>query len=224
MTARSPSRIWLEWIVANAFGEAVGLGCVGLMAMTAMVAEPELAERLPRGALAAAVIALGTVEGIIVGLCQGLVLRRAIGRFKPRAWLLATALGALAAWTLGMLPSTLLHLGGEGGGGSPAALSDGLQLVLAAGLGLVAGPLLALFQWPVLRRHLARAALWLPANALAWAAGMPIVFWVAREPPEPGAPYVLRLLGTLFCAGAVVGAIHGAFLVRLLRATPDRPG
>lgn len=35
---------------------------------------------------------------------------------KWRAWVLATAVGALVAWTLGMLPGTLMSAGSETGG------------------------------------------------------------------------------------------------------------
>ena len=52
-----------------------------------------------------------------------------------------------------------------------------LVLLLAADLGSVAGPLLPAFQWLSLRKVLpCNAWRWLPANALAWALGMPVIF------------------------------------------------
>ncbi len=57
----------------------------------------------------------------------------------------------------------------------------------------------------------------MPANALAWAAGMPAIFWGihAAQPlgPTPGAAL---LAGVLLLAGALVGGVHGAVLVRLV--------
>jgi hypothetical protein len=77
------------------------------------------------------------------------------------------------------------------------------------------------FQWLRLRLVVPRrSAWWLPANAAAWAAGMPIVFAGAHlgaslEPP--GAIALLAAL-TLAAAGAIVGAIHGRVLLWLVPA------
>jgi NhaP-type Na+/H+ or K+/H+ antiporter len=97
-------------------------------------------------------------------------------------------------------------------------MTQGVTLLLAALLGAVAGPVLGVGQWWVLRRHVAHAWRWIPAQSLAWAAGMPIIFqmvdWIA-----PGA-FTLRdafvAAAMLFLAGAVVGAIHGPVMARLL--------
>jgi hypothetical protein len=62
---------------------------------------------------------------------------------------------------------------------------------------------------------------------LAWLAGMPLIFW-GIDAAQAGQPLwlgVLLFAGDLLLAGAVVGAIHGAFLVRLAgqtRASPHR--
>ena len=75
-------------------------------------------------------------------------------------------------------------------------------------------------QWFALRRYVSRAALWMPANALAWAFGIVVIF-TGIDPAISGG-FDLRsvaILGlTLACAGAVVGAIHGLALVWLLRS------
>ena len=60
----------------------------------------------------------------------------------------------------------------------------------------------------------------MPANALAWAFGMVVIF-VGIDPAIGGGfgvRSVAILVITLACAGAVVGAIHGLALVRLLRS------
>ena len=65
----------------------------------------------------------------------------------------------------------------------------------------------------------------MPANALAWAFGMTVIFaGVDRATGGgfgPGAALILAL--TLTCTGAVVGATHGFALVWLLRPA-RRPG
>jgi hypothetical protein len=82
---------------------------------------------------------------------------------------------------------------------------------LAFLIGLVLGPVLGFAQWLALRRYVRGASLRMPANALAWAFGMVVIF--AGIEPAMGGGFGLRALGivvfTLACAGAVVGAIHG---------------
>jgi hypothetical protein len=78
---------------------------------------------------------------------------------------------------------------------------------------------LGLPQWWVLRQHLQRASWWIPANALAWMAGMVLIFAGTSLMPEEGitATIVLVMLTILLLAGAVVGAIHGLVLIWLIK-------
>jgi len=139
-----------------------------------------------------------------------------------RTWAVATGAGAFLAWTLGMIPSTVLSLGAgpSSGGGAQAESSQALMYGLAFLMGLVLGPVLGFAQWLALRRYVMGAALWVPANAVAWAFGMVVIF-VGIDLAMDGR-FGLRAVGilvfTLACAGAVVGAIHGLALVRLLRS------
>ena len=68
-----------------------------------------------------------------------------------------------------------------------------------------------------LRGKVERAGVWMPANMLAWAFGMPVIFWGVDMAFKMAAIWqsVLVMAGSLLVAGAVVGAIHGAFLARL---------
>jgi hypothetical protein len=169
------------------------------------------------------------IEGCTVGVAQWLVLRGPLPRLGWRPWVVATALGAGAAWTLGMIPSTVLSLLADGttatDGASAASEPSGLLFYgLAALMGLVLGPILGLPQRVVLRRHVARAGWWIPAQSVAWALGMAIIFVgtnaIGREGLTPGV--VALLLAALAVAGAAVGAVHGLALLWLLRsARPD---
>ncbi len=61
--------------------------------------------------LAGIAILAGTfIEGTVVGTAQWLVLRRPLPEMRWRAWALTTAAGAFLAWTLGMIPSTLMNV------------------------------------------------------------------------------------------------------------------
>lgn len=173
------------------------------------------------GAVPTAILAVlaGTfIEGITVGTAQWLVLRRPINSIRWRVWVLATAIGAFIAWTMGMIPSTFMVAGADSAGAAPAQMSDLMIYTLAAVMGFVLGPILGVPQWLVLRHRLPKAGWWVLANALAWMVGMVIVFIGTNFIPPEGislsVAFVLLLF--LFIAGAAVGAIHGLVLVWLL--------
>ena len=212
-----PPRFWIHWVIANAWAEFIGLGAVagaGFLAVSRLGEPSSVAAAL---LLAAVFVGLGAIEGLVVGFAQARVLRRVFPQLT--GWIRATVAGAIASWCLGMLPSTVMSGLATEPGAAPPEIGQPVRLLLAAGLGLVAGPLLAAFQWRRLRLVVPRAGWWLPANAVAWALGMPIIFHAAHF--AAGQVSRLQAVGavgmSLLLAGAVVGAVHGAFLVALLR-------
>jgi hypothetical protein len=214
-------RLWLQWIAANAAGEVLGLGLAAAVGVGMILGIGEPKSLLAAVMMAGVMIAAGACEGIIVGLAQWLVLRRRLARLQRRDWVLATAMGSLIAWTLGMAPSTLAVLNQDASAPTPEP-SDLQVYVLAAAMGAVLGVVLGIPQWRVLRRHVQRAHWWVWANAAAWVAGMPLVFLGAGSSPVGAPPWTVALMIalTIAAAGATVGAIHGAALLWLL----DSPG
>ncbi len=208
---------WLRWVLSNALGELIGLGVVGAAGALVIRESGEPEGTLKVLGFTALIIVLGAFEGGVLGLFQGWVLRSRLPQLRQRAWILATLLGAVTAWTLGMIPSAIASLSPLSRG-SPPSIEDSTVFLLAGLMGLVLGIVLALPQWRVLRRYVRRASWWIPANSLAWACGMPIVFWVAGNLPadiswiSSGAIALLCLALT----GAVVGAVHGLALLWLL--------
>ena len=212
-----------RWILANGWSEAVGLG-------TTFALGSLLGPHLDRiaglvAALLAALVAVlfGTLlEGVLVGVAQEAVLRPRLPSIPKRAWVLATTIGAGLAWLLGMIPSTIMTLQAPPAGAAPAAEPPALlQYALAIALGLVAGPVLGVAQWTVLRRHVRHAGRWLWANAAAWAVGMPLVFLGMDFVPWSGPRAVIFVELYVVCGitGLVVGAIHGRVLARLVAAS-----
>ncbi len=166
---------------------------------------------------------LGTLlEGIVVGAAQELVIAREFRGLRLGDWTKATAIGAGLAWLLGMIPSSIAALSGASASGAPAGEPSALaQYGLAALLGLVLGPVLGIAQWVVLRRVVDKAGHWLWANALAWAAGMPVIFIGMDWSPWDGTFPLLAvsIYLTCFVTGCVVGGIHGRALVWLRSRT-----
>jgi hypothetical protein len=146
---RPPSlRLWARWVVANVAAEILGLGADGLvgLGLISQWGEPAGARAV---AFAALLVAVGTLEGVLVGLGHG--------AFSARA-----------------LPGRLgrLHCGGRG------------QRQHGAG------------------QH-------------------------AQDPGQEGASVLgiaARVLWTIGAAGAIVGAVHGTVLVKMLRQREPAQG
>jgi hypothetical protein len=220
----SERSLWLRWVFANAVGEALGLGTTVLIGAAIVSSLGEGTSALATLALAAVAVLAGTlVEGTVVGTAQWSVLRGPLPGMRWKTWMVATGAGVLLAWIFGMVPSTALSLGAGSGGAStaPAEPSNAVVLGLAFFMGLALGPVLGFAQWLVLRKYVSHAALWMPANALAWAFGMVVIFAGIDLAISGGFGLlsVAILALTLACAGAVVGAIHGLALVWVLRSS-----
>lgn len=211
------SAFWWRWVAANALGEFIGLGAVAALGFLFLRHTGEPANAVQALTLAGAFVLLGALEGAVVGLAQRQVLRTRLPAI--RGWVHATVAGAMAAWAVGMLPSTLMSLAPHQDNAAPVEPPLVMLLLLAAGLGAVAGPLLAAFQWLSLRAVVARKAwLWLPANAAAWTVGMPVIFLGAQANEVTSSPPVIAVAAALalLLAGAVVGAVHGRVLLALI--------
>ena len=212
--------LWQRWVAANVVGTVVGLG---ITLMVGYIAYAGLGAGL--GALGvvlggAVISATGLVYGTAVGLAQWWAMRPAFERMDDGLWWGATLVGALVTWTMGTLPYTLLRLA-PAPATSRSPLRLGAVLLLAAGIGAVLGPLLALMQWLVLRQTVTGAARWLLAHSLAWALGLPLV--LAGLNLARNASSLTVAIGMLVVAlaltGTVVGAVTGVTLVSL--AQPD---
>lgn len=223
--AQTGVSLWMWWVGANALAEFVGLGAT--LALDALI----VWQVASRQTVAASVVAIalmtatGAVEGMVVGLWQWSVLRRSFANIKRRAWVWATVVGALVAWFLGSLPSTLMDMGAQQSAATMPEPELATVLLLAVGMGLVLGAVLAYPQWRVLRRAVEGAWLWVPANSLAWAVGMAGIFatidvaqaYATAQGSLSTVWAVLIVALGLLISGALVGAVHGVALVRLAR-------
>ena len=204
----------------------MGLGLAGAVAtvMVLTIGEPETTHVALT--MSGVMIAAGTLEGVIVGSAQWLVLRRRLRRLSRQEWITATAIGAFPAWAIGMAPSTLMALSQNAGSSPPPEMNDAVKYALAAVMGLALGPILGIPQWRALRRYVAGASLWVWANVAAWAVGLPVVF-IGAGAAAVGASALsvaLTVVVTIAAAGASVGAIHGIALLWLLRQRQKEAG
>lgn len=213
------SSVWWDWVMANSVGETLGLGVAAIVALALAPAIARLSDTTASTVSALVIVTTGAIEGYIVGSAQWSVLRDRFRSIDRSAWVRATVLGAVVAWMLGVTPMLLSSITTAHGNvvGEPTIFSAS-WIAMSAALGLMAGLILALFQWRVLRRHAERSSIWLPANSLAWSVGMPMVFATIQLVMESGdatrRAIPTAILGLLL-TGAVVGAIHGVALMRM---------
>jgi hypothetical protein len=227
---------YLRWILANGCAEFLANGCAEFLGLgTTLGLGAWLARTRPSldtSPASALVTALGAIlagtflEGALLGTCQAWVLKRALPAFEALRWIRATALGAALAWTLGMIPSTLMSIRAaahpQPATATPAEPGLGLTLLLAAGMGAVLGPFLGIPQGRIIRVHGMGVGRWVIANSSAWALGRPVIFLATALVNETSsaASVGLALGGATLLAGLVVGAVHGRFLLPLVQGKP----
>ena len=226
MNSKNGRVLWLRWLAANGLGEMVGLG---LTFVVGALVIPRLGDQQSMLAILASflvAVASGAIEATLVGLGQWWAMHPWFTSITPRKWWLATLLGALVAYVLGYLPTTLMSLS-EQASGTPAPAAEPEQwlvLLLAAALGVVGGAVLSFAQWLTMRNKVHGSSIWMPANMLAWLVGMPLIFWGIDFAQNLGGILwiVLFMAGVLLITGMVVGGIHGVFLVWLSRGQASK--
>ena len=149
--------------------------------------------------LALSQIAVPVLAGTVIGFAQWLVLRRYVTASTRWDW--TDGISWAAGYILGLLLIQLL----------PSA-------VFTAFIGyFLFGVIVALVQWPVLRREIPQVLTWLVASALAWAIG----YWVSQAVLSLFTdPLIDPVVGTTVIAvtsGLVAGAITGVALIWIVR-------
>ncbi|MGQ9838390.1 MAG: hypothetical protein ACUVRV_10595 [Cyanobacteriota bacterium] len=187
-------RFWLEWTLATLLGQGAGLVLFGLMVL--------LLSQFFRPPLWLLVLLLGSSRGLGVGIGQGLALGSQIlvTTEQAMAWVGATAFG----WA--------------------AATGASLWLVQRTGnawLGaLVAGTLLGLAQWLVLRQFAPRITVWLWIATWITAFGLgQLAEQILGNLPEN----VWTGVALLLIQAILNGAVTGNNLAWMLQNSPADP-
>ena len=198
------AQLFRRWLLTVTAGEFVGFSVPAVTG--ALTVESTVTTAV------VALLAAGAVEGTMLGLAQSIVLRRELPRLVRRRWISATAVGAVLAYAIGLLPSTLA--------GQWAELPGTVLVIAALLLGTALLASIGTAQWLVLRTVVPRSGSWVVTTALARLGGL-AVFLVFTTPLwQPGQPVVIvtavGVAGGLLMA-VVTSAITGLALRRLLR-------
>jgi len=150
--------------------------------------------------LGIAQIVVPVLAGAIIGYAQWVVLRPYL--VPGSSWELAEGTSWAAGYVLGLLliqtlPSTIF-----------------IKFIAY----LLFGVIVALVQWPVLRREIPNLAIWILASSIGWAAG----FWASEAVLALffNDPLIAPAVGTAVIAvtsGLVAGAITGLALIWIVR-------
>jgi hypothetical protein len=149
--------------------------------------------------LGLAQIAVPVLAGTVIGFAQWLVLRRYVTASTQWDW--TDGISWAAGYVLGLLLIQMLP-----------------STVFAVFIGyFLFGVIVALVQWPVLRREIPQVLTWLVASAIAWAMG----YWVSQAVLSLFTdPLIDPVIGTAVIAitsGLVAGAITGVALIWIVR-------
>ena len=176
------------WIGAMSGAEAVG---IALVATTYAAVDRGMI-----GAETAAVLIAGGLEGLCLGVAQGMGLRRLGARLGP--WVTLTVLAAVIGYGLSML-------GQAGGAGEEASVDPPawLMALAGAGVGLGMGAVMGLLQAPALPRTV-RKWHWVLAKVAGWVPGMAAIMVAAGLAGRDWPLWQVSVLGA--ASGAVAGA------------------
>ncbi|MEA2575297.1 MAG: hypothetical protein QOH93_2595 [Chloroflexia bacterium] len=203
---RSTRNAWVYWILANALGHLAGISAFGIVTLfVTWGGSGEVGSVLD---LALPFAVLGLLDGLMLGLAQGLVLQYFTGKRLLGEWMLFSGLGGIAGWVLG--PTF---------GGLAIVIVGVLFYVVGGG---VAGVLLGYAQRPTVLRHLDLQAAWVIPNmiagALAATAGIAFAsLWGGLN----GATDLASGVGTIILAVGLAGLVYGAVTARTVMRILD---
>jgi len=144
------------------------------------------------------------ISGILLGLSQWLVLRPYIS--KSYDWILYNAAGWVVGFTLGLFVVQLLSK-------TPVGMLLGFVFF---------GVIVAVFQYPVLRREIPHLGTWILANVIGWTLGAYLSQLAAGVFFQNSVPTTFTsVLVTVGITGLVAGAITALALIWIVRQ-PDR--
>jgi hypothetical protein len=195
--------LWERWILATSIAQIIGLAIVGIVSIVVSHV----------GYIQGTFTLIGTLEGIILGFAQWLVLRRYI--HHSTRWIIATVVGGLFAWFTGLTITALMALVYAGVSDEAKILGFFKGLFL---LGAGNGTVLGFCQWLVIKNQIRRSIWWIIANAVAWALGLFVAYLGAGMVEESfSLRTALLTVVTGTAMGAVIGGITGTALVCLIK-------
>lgn len=198
-------KLWERWVIANTIAQSIGWFVAAHLG--------QIIDKFDIENLYPILLLLGTLEGLLLGFAQYLVLRRYIR--KAIYWILFTAVGVLVSWFMGLTVSAVIGLF------YAANLHQKITTLIneVALLGAAVGTVIGYAQWLILKAVNKQAIWWVFTNALAFSLGLVIAFIGAGIDKLPGLNIhpLLIAVATGAVMGISISSITGIVLVGLLK-------
>jgi len=198
-------KLWERWVIANTIAQIIGWFLAAYVS--------QAIDKFDNQDTYQVLLLLGTLEGLLLGFAQYLVLRRYIR--KASYWILFTTVGVLVSWFMGLTVSAVIGLF------YAANLHQKITTLIneVALLGAAIGTVIGCAQWLILKTTSKQAIWWVFTNALAFSLGLVIAFIAAGIDLSPGLNIHTSLIAvaTGGVMGIVISSITGIVLVWLLK-------
>ncbi|GAB3603209.1 hypothetical protein [Microbacterium aureliae] len=208
MTNPAPRGFLSRWILVVAAAETLGFAVPATIGVLGQ----------DRPWLVPALLAAGALEGAVLGAAQASVLHPVLPALSRARWIVLTAVAAVVAYALGMLPSSTSEWW--------TTWPPALQVLALGPVGIALLLSIGAAQWLELRRRIRRAGWWIAGTALSWLAGLGVFFAVAtplwHEGQVVGWTIAIGLVAGLLMAAAMA-AVTGVTMLRLLRREHPEP-
>jgi len=203
-------------VLANGAGHAVA---TALIAVGSLIVAPFISVQVTSedlGPLIIILVMIGLLTGAMVGIAEGIVLRRYLTIIPFWEWVLLTTIGGIGAWVTGPILIVALLLS--------IAWVSYLPCIILLGAALSGAWLGATQRW-VLLKYVGTAGSWLWVNVLAGIIFVPGMFFFAslwgnirNVQVLSGSPEAL-IAGEII-GGFLYGVVTSVAFVRLLRSVP----
>ncbi|MDY6899142.1 MAG: hypothetical protein SWZ49_13850 [Cyanobacteriota bacterium] len=197
-------KLWERWVIASTIALIIGWFVAAYIS--------QVIDKFGNHNTYQFLLLIGTLEGLLLGFAQYLVLRRYIR--QASYWILFTLTGVLISWFMGLTVSAVIGLF------YAANLHQKITTLIeeVALLGAAVGTVIGYAQWLILKTVSKQAIWWVFANALAWSLGIVVAFIGAGiETPFFNIHASLIAIATGGVMGIVISSITGIFLVWLLK-------
>ena len=198
-------KLWERWVIASTIVQIIGWFVAAYVS--------QVIDKFGIENIYQVLLLLGSLEGLLLGFAQYLVLRPYIR--QAGYWVLFTTVGVLVSWFMGLTVSAVIGLF------YAANLYQKITTLVeeVALLGAAIGTVIGYAQWLILKTVNKQAIWWVSANALAWSLGIVVAFIGAGIDFLPGLKIHASLIAVATGAvmGVAISSITGIVLVWLLK-------